>query len=47
MVVCSGADSMKQETSRTIANLQPMIFNNDINNLRIEEIYLHTESFGW
>jgi len=47
MVVCSGSDSTKSETSRTIASLQALIFNNDINNLGIEEIYLHTESFGW
>ncbi|CUM56727.1 uncharacterized protein AC631_04133 [Debaryomyces fabryi] len=47
MVVCSGSDSTKNETSRTISSLQALIFNNDINNLGIEEIYLHTESFGW
>lgn len=47
MVVCSGSDPTKHETSSTVSNLQTLVFNNDLNNLGIEEIYLHTESFGW
>lgn len=47
MVVCSGSDSTKVEASQTVASLQSLVFNNDLNNLGIEEIYLHTESFGW
>lgn len=49
MIVSSGSDSMKSLVSSTISNFQPMIFNSDLypHSQNIEEIYLHTESFGW
>lgn len=47
MIVSSGSDSMKSEVCAKVSNFQPYIFNNDANKSSIEEIYLHTESFGW
>ncbi|EGW30227.1 uncharacterized protein SPAPADRAFT_63848 [Spathaspora passalidarum NRRL Y-27907] len=47
MIVCSGSESMKKEVSSATSKLQALIFNNDIHNSHVEEIYLHTESFGW
>ncbi|CAK9441997.1 uncharacterized protein LODBEIA_P58030 [Lodderomyces beijingensis] len=47
MVICSGSDSMKREVSNAVSNLQTLVFNNDFRNTNVEEIYLHTESFGW
>lgn len=47
MIVCSGSDSTKHQTRSTVSNMQSLIFNCDVNNLDVEEIYLHTESFGW
>ncbi|KAK6199607.1 ferric reductase transmembrane component 7 [Scheffersomyces amazonensis] len=46
-IVCSGSDSMKSQVSGAVSNLQALIFNNDFNHSYIEEIYLHSESFGW
>lgn len=47
MIVSSGSDSMKRTVSRVASSLQARIFNGDVNNQGIEEVYLHTESFGW
>ncbi|CAI5760365.1 unnamed protein product [Candida verbasci] len=47
MFICSGSDSMKREVSKSVSELQSLIFNNDYEATNIEEIYLHTESFGW
>ncbi|KAK6462853.1 ferric reductase transmembrane component 7 [Scheffersomyces coipomensis] len=46
-IVSSGSESMKAQVSAAVSNLQALIFNNDYNHSYIEEIYLHTESFGW
>lgn len=43
MVVSSGSDSMKMCVSNKVAEMQSLI----INGGPVEEIYLHTESFGW
>jgi ferric-chelate reductase len=45
--VSSGSDSMKMQVSAAVSDLQPIIFNNDLYDTSVEEIYLHTESFGW
>lgn len=45
--ISSGSDSMKQEVSNSVSELQSLVFNNDRLNSYVEEIYLHTESFGW
>ena len=47
MIVCSGSESMKRQVSSTVSKLQGLVFNNDRSRTQIEEIYLHTESFGW
>ncbi|CCE81393.1 Piso0_001293 [Millerozyma farinosa CBS 7064] len=47
MFVLSGSDSLKREVQRNVADYQPLIFNSDLHNLGIREVYLHTESFGW
>ncbi|KAL6451535.1 FRE7 Ferric/cupric reductase transmembrane component 7 [Candida maltosa Xu316] len=47
MVVSSGSDSLKREVSSTVSELQALVFNNDLRGSNVEEIYLHTESFGW
>ncbi|RLV92801.1 Ferric/cupric reductase transmembrane component 7 [Spathaspora sp. JA1] len=47
IIVSSGSASMKKEISSATSKLQSLIFNNDIHNSHVEEIYLHTESFGW
>lgn len=47
MLVSSGSNSMKRTVSRMASSLQTRIFNGDVNNQGIEEVYLHTESFGW
>ncbi|KAG7664394.1 FRE7 [[Candida] subhashii] len=45
--ISSGSDSMKEEVSNSVSKLQSLVFNNDILASNVEEIYLHTESFGW
>ncbi|KAK6455909.1 ferric reductase transmembrane component 7 [Scheffersomyces xylosifermentans] len=47
MIVSSGSESMKAQVSTVASHFQALIFNNDLNNSCIEEIYLHTETFGW
>ncbi|KAI5956001.1 FRE7 [Candida theae] len=47
IVVCSGSHSMQRQVSQTVSDLQPLVFNNDLRNTNVEEIYLHTECFGW
>ncbi|KAG8202181.1 putative ferric reductase transmembrane component, partial [Candida africana] len=47
MIVCSGSDSLKREVSSIVSELQSLVFNNDLVRSNVEEIYLHTESFGW
>ncbi|KAI3404765.2 FRE7 [Candida oxycetoniae] len=47
LIVSSGSISMKRQVSSTVSQLQELIFNNDLKNTNVEEIYLHTESFGW
>ncbi|KAG2730701.1 hypothetical protein G9P44_006278 [Scheffersomyces stipitis] len=47
LIVSSGSESMKSSVSSTVSNMQSLVFNNDVNQSCIEEIYLHTESFGW
>ncbi|CUM67319.1 uncharacterized protein PRCAT00005012001 [Priceomyces carsonii] len=46
-IASSGSDSMRCEVSKSVSRLQAHIFNNDINKAFIEEIFLHTETFGW
>jgi predicted ferric reductase len=41
--IVSGSDSMKVEASNVLADLQLQVLESG----NIEEIYLHTESFGW
>ncbi|KAI5958127.1 hypothetical protein CANMA_004281, partial [Candida margitis] len=45
--VCSGSNSMQRQVSQTVSELQLLVFNNDLRNTNVEEIYLHTECFGW
>lgn len=47
MIVSSGSDSMKVEISNKVSELQSLVFNGDIRGGHVEEVYLHTESFGW
>lgn len=47
IIVCSGSQSMQRQVSQTVSDLQSLIFNNDLRNTNVEEIYLHTECFGW
>jgi ferric-chelate reductase len=42
--IISGSDSMKIQASNSIANLQKEVLKS---NSKVNEIYLHTESFGW
>ncbi|CAH6720944.1 ferric/cupric reductase transmembrane component 7 [[Candida] jaroonii] len=42
MVVSSGSNSMKFEVCNAVSSLQSLVVND-----HIEEIFLHTESFGW
>ncbi|EGV61574.1 Ferric reductase [Yamadazyma tenuis] len=46
-VCSSGSDSMKFQVSSGVSALQPLIFNKDLYASEVEEIFLHTESFGW
>lgn len=41
--VVSGSDSMKTQVSNSVASLQARVFDNT----NVQEIYLHSESFGW
>ncbi|KAI5960817.1 FRE7 [Candida pseudojiufengensis] len=43
--ICSGSESMQSQVCEKISEFQSLIFNNDLRNTDIEEIYLHTESF--
>ncbi|KAI5950143.1 FRE7 [Candida jiufengensis] len=45
--ICSGSKSMQAQVSSKISKFQGLIFNNDLRNTDVEEIYLHNESFGW
>ncbi|CAK7915355.1 ferric/cupric reductase transmembrane component 7 [[Candida] anglica] len=49
MFVSSGSDSMRRSVGSGVSSLQTMVFNSDLDNRTypIEEIYLHTEAFGW
>lgn len=47
MIVSSGSDSMKAAVSQVASKLQARVFNSDANHQGVEEVYLHTESFGW
>ena len=47
MFVCSGSPSMLGQVSQTVSEFQSLIFNNDLTNTNVEEVYLHTESFSW
>lgn len=47
IVVCSGSNLMQTQVSQIVSELQSLIFNNDLRNTNVEEIYLHTECFGW
>lgn len=47
IIVCSGSDSMKSAISSCAAAFQTAIFNNDVHYTSVEEVYLHTETFGW
>lgn len=47
LVVSSGSDLMKRTVSQTVAGYQTAIVSSDKNQPFIEEICLHTESFGW
>lgn len=47
IVVCSGSPSMLGQVSETVSEFQSLIFNNDLRNTNVEEVYLHTESFSW
>lgn len=49
MIVSSGSASMRREVCSGISSLQSMIFNADLakSSTPVEEIYLHTEAFGW
>lgn len=42
--IVSGSDSMKIESSNTIASIQTEVFKHGSG---VKEIYLHSESFGW
>lgn len=44
MFIVSGSDSAKVQASNAIAKLQTEVFNRGRD---VEEIYLHSESFGW
>lgn len=43
MFVVSGSNSMRSSASGSIANLQNYVFKST----RVDEIYLHSETFGW
>lgn len=47
MIVSSGSDSMKKAVSQVASKLQARVFNADANKQGVEEVYLHTENFGW
>lgn len=47
MIVSSGSGSMKSTVSQFASSFQTKIFNSDLRNEYVEEVYLHTESFGW
>lgn len=49
MIVSCGSTSMRREVCKSVAGLQRMVFNSDIHKSQhtIEEIFLHTEAFGW
>ncbi|CAH2352415.1 hypothetical protein CLIB1423_06S05930 [[Candida] railenensis] len=49
MIVSCGSTSMRREVCRSVAGLQSMVFNSDIHKSQhtIEEVFLHTEAFGW
>ena len=47
IIVCSGSNSMQTQVSQTASEFQSLVFNNDLRNTNVEEIYLHTECFGW
>lgn len=49
MFVSSGSALMRRQVCSSISNLQRIIFNQDhqIQQQPIEEIFLHTEAFGW
>ncbi|ODV81294.1 uncharacterized protein CANTADRAFT_25485 [Suhomyces tanzawaensis NRRL Y-17324] len=47
MIVSSGSDSMRLAISSEVSKLQALVFNNDLNLNSIEEVFLHSESFGW
>lgn len=47
MIVSSGSSSMKADVRNVSAKLQARVFNADSNHQGVEEVYLHTETFGW
>ncbi|CAK7915359.1 ferric/cupric reductase transmembrane component 7 [[Candida] anglica] len=49
MFVSSGSGSMRKSVGSGVSSLQTLVFNSDMNSrpYPIEEIYLHTEAFGW
>lgn len=47
MIISSGSQSMKMTVSSAAASYQLLVFGNDMHDQGIEEVYLHTESFGW
>lgn len=47
MIISSGSQSMKMTVSSAAASYQLLVFDNDLHNEEIEEVYLHSESFGW
>lgn len=47
LIISSGSQSMKVAVSCAASSFQKSIFNNDMNNGVVEEVHLHTESFGW
>lgn len=46
-VCCSGSDLMRFQVCSQISSLQPLIFNKDYFGGHVDEIFLHTENFGW
>lgn len=44
MFVVSGSDSMKSSVSTSVANLQKLVLSSSS---KVDEIYLHSETFGW
>lgn len=47
MIVSSGSSSMRFAVSNTISSFQALIANKDQTGIDIDEVFLHTETFGW